>query len=158
MSYLPITQIIKKLLDSTISEEIDWKVSKSLFNNDTCKQFECEFGGAKFKVEIHLDRNSNFNQTATHFWIYHPDLNDGSSSFTGLFLPDVYELGEVIFKKYVKNTLSKKDENQVLENILNSFTDKSVIRDQKINSILTEETNEKKKTNIIKRLFQNILK
>lgn len=150
-----INEILENLKQGTINGEVDWKLTNSTFNSDTCKQFETKSfdGKTRFIVEIDLDEKFNLLKNRTDFHIYNDDLINGRKYLYADKYPSIIPLGEVIYKKYWKPNLPNKDESLTFKNILDNIFSKEHKRDKRINSILGIDEDQDEKKGIIDRLF-----
>lgn len=149
-----INEILQNLTQGTINNEIDWKLTSSAFNSDTCKQYETKSFDDKtrFVVEIKLDERFNLLKNRTDFHIYNSDLINGRKYLYSDSCPDIIPLGEIVFKKYLKPNLQVKDESSAFKSILGNIFSKEHKRDQRINSILGIDDEDEKKS-FIEKLF-----
>lgn len=136
-----IESIIKSLTQSTNNGSICWRLSNSIFNTDTCKKFETESldGLTKFTIEIHTDIKFVHNPKDTNLNIFNSNLVDGVKYLNAINVPVIKDLSIVVFNKYALPLIPKKNDEKAFEGILNSLSNKQQIRDDKIESILSDK-------------------
>ncbi len=136
-----LESIIKNLIQSTIDGEIGWQLAYSIFNSDTCKKFEAKSldGLTKFTIEVNTDSKFIHKPKDTNLVIFNSSLVDGSKYLDINKNPLIKDLSVIIFNKYIAPSIPNKNDENTLENILDSLSNKQQIRDEKIDSILNEK-------------------
>jgi hypothetical protein len=134
-----VKEIIKNLIESTLSGDIKWEISKSIFNSDVCKYYETSPNDkTKFVVQVRLNKDLSLDKGMSHLSIYNKDLINGYNLFMTHDFVEIEDLGESIYEIYVKKSLPKKNEDVTYSEILNSTFSKQSLRDKKLSSILSE--------------------
>lgn len=144
-----INEIAKNLTEGTINDDIEWKISRNLFNSDTQKYFESFSVDAKTKfiVQVYLDNKLKLQSVNLH--IHNENLVDGFKIFLEIDYKEISQLGDVIYKKYIQPNITQKVDDDTYKDILSNMFSKQYKRDQRIDDIL-EEGEEK---SIFNRLF-----
>lgn len=133
-----INLILSRLIKLTKDSLVTWMQEKS--NTQKILKFFChnESEDTKFTIELCLDDDLKmFGHGMWHLYIYNNELVDGKISVYSGNEPLVKELAELLNKLYILPIVKKKNQDMVLNKILNSL-DLENIRDEKINSILTK--------------------
>lgn len=159
-----IQKIIDRLVDGTLNGSVVWKQSPSIFNSETSHKYQTstEDGKTLFDIEIKLDSKFKPHNNYLYLYMHNSELIDGrmqiaSTNYTGLD-----KLQQLIYNKWIVTTLPQKNEDFVLNNILNNIGDKQTRRDQILDELLhphniaAENTTDKteKKEGFFKRLFK----
>lgn len=150
-------EVVISLNEATISGDIVWNEKNSIFTSDTQKYFtyETEDKSTKFDIKMSINNDlKSLNYPSCLLTIKNEDLIDDSAYIFCNDYVDLKNLVEFIFNTKVKNNLPKKDQNEVLENIMGSIGTKSSRRDKKIENILNDET--EKEVSIWRRIFKNM--
>ena len=150
-------EVLISLNDATISGDIVWNEKNSIFTSDTQKYFtyETEDKSTKFDIKMSINNDlKSLNYSSCLLNIKNEDLIDDSTYIFCDDYVDLKNLVEFIFNTKVKNNLPKKDQKEVLENIIESIGTKSSRRDKKIENILNDET--EKEVSIWRRIFKNM--
>lgn len=160
-----IKEIITNLIETTSSGDTTWELSKSIFNSDTCKYYESKSidGKTTFKVQVYLSSKLSLESKMTNFFIHNADLVNGYNIFTYYDFSEIKELGQTIYDRYVKSSLTSKNQDDTYQDILENSFSKQYIREKKLSSILGDskedtiqqkESGEKpKKESFFSRLF-----
>lgn len=153
-----IKEIIENLTEGTLNNDIEWKLTSSLFNSDTQKYFETLSvdGLTKFTVQIYL--KDDFKYRDSNFHIKNQDLVNGYKILLESEYKEIKELGLVVYEKYIKPTIPQKNEDDTYKSILSNIFSKQHKRDQLIDAILsdeisTETKSDDKSKSILDRLF-----
>ena len=149
-----IKNIIVNLSEATISNDIEWKLSNSLFNSDTEKYYETFSVDQKtrFVVKMSLDESFNFQSADLH--LHNKDLINGAEYLYFREYSQLNDLGKAVFNKYVKPNLIQKNQNATYDSILSNIFSKQHKRDQRIDAILGDESQtEDKPKSILNKLF-----
>lgn len=153
-----IKEIIENLTEGTLNNDIEWKLTSSLFNSDTQKYFETLSvdGLTKFTVQIYL--KDDFKYRDSNFHIKNQDLVNGYKILLESEYKEIKELGLVVYEKYIKPTIPQKNEDDTYKSILSNIFSKQHKRDQRIDAILsdvipTETKSDDKSKSILDRLF-----
>lgn len=135
-----INEIINGLCQSTISNDIEWKLSKSIFNSDTQKEYVTTSldGETKFSVQIRMESNFKLDDSG-FLLIINKDLVDGQTFVFKSKYPEVKNLQEAIYNKYIKPNITNKNDNDTYKSILSNIFSKQHKRDQRIDAILGDE-------------------
>jgi len=150
-------EVLISLNDATISGDIVWNEKNTLFTSDTQKYFtyETEDKSTKFDIKMSINNDlKSLNYANCILIIKNEDLIDDSTYIFCNDYADLKNLVEFIFNTKVKNNLPKKDQNEVLENIMGSIGTKSSRRDKKIENILNDET--EKEVSTWRRIFKKM--
>jgi len=154
-----IKEIIENLTEGTLNNDIEWKLTSSLFNSDTQKYFETLSvdGLTKFTVQIYL--KDDFKYRDSNFHIKNQDLVNGYKILLESEYKEIKELGLVVYEKYIKPTIPQKNEDDTYKSILSNIFSKQHKRDQRIDAILsddisTETKSDDKSKSILDRLFR----
>jgi len=143
-----VKSIIKSLTDATNDGVIEWKLTNSVFNNDTCKRFETISEDKLTSFEVVVEMNDNLSlKVDGKVLIFNKDLVDGSKYCYISDFPEISGLSQVIYDKYIKPTIVVKNEKVILENILGSIYNKQETRDKKIDDLLLINYLENEKLN-----------
>jgi len=150
-----VKEIIKTLTEGTVNNDIEWKLSNSLFNSDTQRYFQTISvdGLTEFKIQIYL--SNDFKYRESNFHIKNQDLVNGNKIFLESECKEIKELGLAVYEKYIKTT-PQKNEDDTYKSILSNIFTKQHKRDQRIDAILGDETkSEDKSKSILNKLFGN---
>ena len=154
-----IKEIIENLTEGTLNNDIEWKLTSSLFNSDTQKYFETLSvdGLTKFTIQIYL--KDDFKYRDSNFHIKNQDLVNGYKILLESEYKEIKELGLVVYEKYIKPTIPQKNEDDTYKSILSNIFSKQHKRDQRIDAILsddisTETKSDDKSKSILDRLFR----
>lgn len=133
-----IKEIIENLTEGTLNNDIEWKLTSSLFNSDTQKYFETLSvdGLTKFTVQIYL--KDDFKYRDSNFHIKNQDLVNGYKILLESEYKEIKELGLVVYEKYIKPTIPQKNEDDTYKSILSNIFSKQHKRDQRIDAILSD--------------------
>jgi len=157
---IAVKEIIKNLIESTLSGDIKWEFSKNIFNSDICKYYETlsPDNKTRFVVQVRLNKDFSLDKGMSHLSIYNKDLINGCNIFLTHDFVEIENLGESIYEIYVKKSLPKKNEDVTYSEILNSSFSKQSLRDKKLSSILseTEEPPKSAKTDKKKSFFSKL--
>jgi hypothetical protein len=133
-----IEEIIKNLTEGTISDDIEWKLSESIFNSDTQKYFETFSVDSKTKFVVQIYLNDKLKPKSVNLHIHNQDLVNGFQIFFDRDYKDISQLGDVVFEKYMKPLITQKNDNDTYEGILSNIFSRQNKRDRRIDSILDE--------------------
>ena len=131
-----IEEIIKNLTEGTISDDVEWKLSESIFNSDTQKYFETFSVDSKTKFVVQIYLNDKLKPKSVNLHIHNQDLVNGFQIFFDRDYKDISQLGDVVFEKYMKPLITQKNDNDTYEGILSNIFSRQNKRDRRIDSIL----------------------
>lgn len=155
--------LIKKLVETvykaTISGNMKWYLSKSIFNSDTRYGYESMSNDGKttFKFEINLEKDlsglSSYGNDSIR--ILNDDIIDGSVKCDSSMSERVSEICEWLYLNHVKPTIPLKNQEKTLNSIIKNI-DISEYRDSKINDVLNTKGYKSVPNNQPKELVDNI--
>lgn len=127
--------IIKKLLELTKSDKINWNLVKNTLQTYNF-QYQSELDQTRFTIEITINTEQKFpSHNAWWLYIYDKNLIDGKYSAYSGNISYVTDLANQIYWKYIQPNLKPIDQSVALNNILNGL-DLQNIRDSKIQKII----------------------
>jgi hypothetical protein len=137
-----IQKIIDRLVEGTDNGSVIWKLSTSCFNSETTHKYSTttEDGKTTFNFEIHLNQNFQPDTSWCYLYMYNSDLIDGKIQIAHSDYKDLDKLQFIIYNKWIKSTLTIKNENKVLDDIVITIGDKQKRRDRVLDEILGENT------------------
>ena len=158
-----ISNIVDTVYKSTISGNLKWEPSKSIFNSDTRHKYQAMSpdGKTKFTCDIILDTDMSTMKITSYetLDIHNENIVDGVVRCNSNQNANVKLIYEWIYNNHLKKTLMVKNQKAVYNDILKSI-DTSEYRDKKITEVLGEKNVEEenkdeefKNKGFIKRLF-----
>lgn len=149
-----IKEIIENLTEGTKNNDIEWKLSNNLFNSDTQKYFETLSVDELTRFTVQIYMTNDFKYSFSNFHIKNQDLVNGHRILFESEYKEIKELGLVVYEKYIKPTIPQKNEDDTYKSILSNIFSKQHKRDQRIDAILGDTSEEKPKS-ILNKLFGN---
>jgi hypothetical protein len=155
-----LQRIVDSVHAATTNGSLVWKLTTSMFNNDTTHKFESisEDGVTRFTCTISLNRDLTLYNVLASLNISNPSIIDGSVDLRYLDYKNISEIHEYIYKNQVLPNLKISDQDKVMDDILKGV-DVSEYRDKKIDTILDNiatsvDNHTKAKKSLFKRIFR----
>jgi hypothetical protein len=143
-----VEKIIQRLLDGTKNGSIIWKLTQSCFNSETSHQYSTTTEDKKttFTFEVRLDKNLKPESRWAYMYMYNDKLLDGKLQISNSDYPEIIDIQNLIYNKWVKPNLSLKNNLIVLDDILETIGDKQSRRDRILDDLLGGETHNVEET------------
>ena len=141
-------KLLAALMANTINGDLDWTLSKSVFNSEIEYHLGCTLNdGSLVTITIQLEDKQKFKKSDI-IAIANPNLVSGRLYLHSLENPIVNDIGRIIYNRNIRPNLipKKQTQDEVISSIIDSIPSKSEIRDRKISSLIQEEKEDKKST------------
>lgn len=136
-----ISNIIETLIEKTKEDSIIWSLAKNIFNSETEKYYQTILPDDKTIIKLQISMDDKFNiRYINSLIIDNPNLVNGSKYVSERDSKGIAILSNLIYQKYVIPLIPSKNEPLELNNILLTLSGKDVMRDKKIESILSESS------------------